>query len=283
MRDTVVVSGCSTGIGLAVAVDLAEHGYDVLAGVRTDEDAARLSRLSPHIRPAILDVTEQRHLAGVRDAAAGSRIVGLINNAGITAGGPVEHLPVEDFNRVLHVNVLGAVSLTQALLPSLRAARGRVIFMGSLTARMPLPFLAPYAASKAALAAISTCLRLELREQGLHVSLIEPASVPSAIWDKGRAQIDCWSSDGYDATYPQAAAQLHALVQREASAGRSFAPIADAVRHALTAQRPRPRYLVGAEARGVALAAVLPQVVRDSLTAAFIRGNERRTIGFRRR
>jgi NAD(P)-dependent dehydrogenase (short-subunit alcohol dehydrogenase family) len=170
---TFLVTGASSGIGRAVAVRLAERGDEVVAGVRRVGDAPG----HPRIRPVVLDVTDAAQLAAA--AKEVGQLSGLINSAGVTFAGPMEHLPLDRLREQLEVNVVGLVAAAQAFLPAIRAGRGRVVMIGSTTGQVVTPFLGAYSASKVALEAISDALRQELRPWGVPVVIIEPGSFKS--------------------------------------------------------------------------------------------------------
>ncbi|PYR57414.1 MAG: short-chain dehydrogenase/reductase, partial [Acidobacteria bacterium] len=164
----VLITGSSTGIGEACARRLDAAGWRVFAGVRREEDGQRLrAGMSSRLTPVLLEVTDAASMAraartiGVEGADAG--LDGLVNNAGIAVAGPLEYLPIADFRRQLEVNVVGPLAVTQALLPAIRARRGRIVLMGSIAGRMTVPFLGPYSASKFALEAMADALRVELQ------------------------------------------------------------------------------------------------------------------------
>ncbi|MDB5092090.1 MAG: Oxidoreductase, Glucose/ribitol dehydrogenase family, partial [Candidatus Eremiobacteraeota bacterium] len=187
--EAIVVTGASTGIGAAAAAELARLGYVVFAGVRSDADASAVCALHENVRALRLDVTSAAEVAAAAGAVAASGLAlqGVVNNAGIAVAGPLEYLPVDEWRRQFEVNLFGAVTVTQAFLPLLRPARGRLVFVGSVSGRLATPFIAPYSASKFALRAVTDALRIELFPFGLSVSLIEPGSVKTPIWQKGRA------------------------------------------------------------------------------------------------
>src|SRR4051794_32654767 len=161
----VVVTGASTGIGEATARRLARMGFHVLAGVRRDEDAARMSAdPTGRIEPVRLDVTSPADVAALAERVSQSpsgRLHGLVNNAGIAVVGPIEVLDVEDWRRQFDVNVLGQVDVTRALLPALLRSRGRVVNMSSIGGLVASPLFGPYSASKFALEAFTDVLRRE--------------------------------------------------------------------------------------------------------------------------
>ena len=170
-RGAVVITGASTGIGRACALDLDGRGFRVFAGVRKDEDGERLRSERPSIEPLRIDVTDAGEIAAARDRVSEevgtAGLAGLVNNAGIAVPGPLEHLPIDEFRRQMEVNLVGQVAVTQAFLPLLRTARGRVVNIGSIGGRVALPMLGPYAASKHAMEGISDSLRRELRPWGI--------------------------------------------------------------------------------------------------------------------
>src|SRR5439155_13326568 len=154
---TVLITGASTGIGRACALDLDRRGFRVFAGVRKEADGEALRKESPGIEPVIVDVTDQATI----EAAAKQidELYGLVNNAGITVAGPVEYLPVDDVRRQFEVNLFGQLAVTQAFLPKIRASRGRIVFMSSVGGRTPSsPVLAPYNASKHAVESFGDAL-----------------------------------------------------------------------------------------------------------------------------
>ena len=178
----VLVTGASSGIGLASALRLAGAGWRVYGGVRTAADADALRQHG--IEPVELDVTDAAQIDAAT-AAVGPELDGLVDNAGIAVAAPLELVPLDELRRQLEVNVVGQIAVLQAVLPALRRARGRVVLMGSIGGRSALPFLGPYAASKHALEALADSLRVELRPFGLAVSIVEPGSIATPIWRKG--------------------------------------------------------------------------------------------------
>src|SRR4051794_9176325 len=268
-RGAVVVTGASTGIGDVSARHLSSLGFHVFAGVRKAEDAERARAAG--LEPLTLDVIDADSIRAAVEQVGDTPLAGLVNNAGIAVAGPLEFIPVEEFRHQLDVNVVGQVAVTQAFLPALRKARGRIINMGSIGGRVALPLLSPSAASKFALEAIPDSLRRELRPWGMHVAIIEPAAIATPIWDKSREANEELAKDA-----PPEAEQLYGkLIERiraeTAELGRNGLPpieVAKAVEHALTADRPKTRYLVGRQAKGrAAAAALLPDRAFDRLIA----------------
>jgi len=263
-RGAVVVTGASSGIGAACARRLAGLGFHVFAGVRSDADAERIAREIPDLTPLHLDVTdgEMIHAAAQTVAAAldGRGLAGLVNNAGVAVPAPVEHQPIGDFRRQIEVNLIGQVAVTQAFLPQLRAARGRIVNVSSIGGKVAVPLLGAYAASKFGLEGFSDTLRRELRPWGVQVAVIEPGTIATPIWDKGIASGDELTRSLPDAAqrdYGPLIATVRTASEQGARTGLPPDAVAKDVVHALTARRPRTRYLVGREAKSRALLARL--------------------------
>jgi NAD(P)-dependent dehydrogenase (short-subunit alcohol dehydrogenase family) len=274
-RGAVLITGASTGIGEATAYHLSSRGHEVFAGVRTPEDQERLaSRSGGRITPMSLDVTDADEIevaAKTIGAAVGDRgLAGLVNNAGIARGGPTEYTSLDVWRLQFEVNVFGHIEVTRQMLPLIRKARGRIVFVGSIGGRMSSPFLAPYNASKFALEAIADSLRIELLAAGIRVSLIEPGAVKTAIWEKGRE-----TTDELEQNLPPIALERYGNVLERARRVFDFLErqgvppekVAKTIERALTSSRPRTRYMVGRDARMQALVArFVPYRVRDAVT-----------------
>jgi NAD(P)-dependent dehydrogenase (short-subunit alcohol dehydrogenase family) len=220
------------------------------------------------VEPLTLDVTDAGQIAAASESV-GPELHGLVDNAGIAVAAPLELVPLDELRRQLEVNVVGQVAVLQALLPALRRVRGRVVLMGSVGGRSALPFLGPYAASKHALEAFADVLRVELAPWGMTVSIVEPASVKTAIWTKGAEHADAMRG-AFDA----AAAELYAAriakfreVALRRGPGIDPDVVARAVEHALTASRPKARYLVGRDAHLRVWIERLPTRLRDRVLA----------------
>lgn len=271
---TVVITGCSTGIGEACALRLDRIGWNVFAGVRRDADGEALrSKASDRLKPVILDVADSTTIEAaakeVRDAVGAEGLAGLVNNAGISVGGPLEFIPLDDVRRQLEVNVTGQIATTQAFLELLRTGKGRVVNIGSIGGRFAVPFAGPYTASKYAMEGLTDCLRMELSPWGIHVSIVEPASVATPIWEKGLgaatemiSRMPPRAMELYGAAVPT----MRTLVEEEARIGIAPDEVAKRVAHALTAPRPKTRYVLGKQARlRVFLTKFVPDRMRDSL------------------
>lgn len=272
MHSAVLVTGASTGIGYACVETLAKAGFIVYAGVRGESDAKRVSELHGNVQPVLLDVTIGAQIAAAAQTirAGGVPLRGVVNNAGIAVAGPLEYLPVDAFRRQFEINLFGALAVTQAMLPLLRAARdARIIFMSSVSGQIAPPFVGPYASSKFALEALADALRMELSAFGVGVSVVQPGNVRTPIWQKGRD-----AKDALVASMPQEALThygdaVEALVrvtEREERTGIEPPVVAQAVLHALTAAKPKARYPVGnPPAWQRRLASLLPERVRDRM------------------
>jgi NAD(P)-dependent dehydrogenase (short-subunit alcohol dehydrogenase family) len=266
----IVLSGASTGIGAAAAAALAHAGFVVFAGVRSDADAERAAAAHANIRPLRLDVTDSASIvaAAQQVTASGLALSGLVNNAGIAVAGPLEFLPLDEVRRAFEVNVFGAIAVTQAFLPQLRATRGRVVFVGSSSGRLSIPFVAPYSASKFALRAIADAFRMELHAAGIAVVLVEPGSVKTPIWQKGRdgrAALDAMLPPGALAMYGGALDALFRGTEYEERTGLPVERVARAIVEAVTSRSPRANELLGFPARAGSLLALLPARFRERI------------------
>lgn len=261
-RGGVLITGASSGIGAAVAQELAEQGFSAFGTIRRPEDGAALAARG--VVPVRMDVTDAPSIAAARvavEAALGGRpLVALVNNAGIPAAGPLELVPLADLRRVLEVNLVGAVAVTQAFLPLLRVSRGRIVNMSSVAGRAAMPFMGLYAASKFGLEAVSDSFRRELSPFGVRVIVIEPGSIQTNIWDKVEAMdLGLYRGTPY--------APVLERFRNEAIRGGRRAPpatiVAHAVLRALTARRPPIRIIVSAHPWMERLAMRLPDRVLD--------------------
>jgi NAD(P)-dependent dehydrogenase (short-subunit alcohol dehydrogenase family) len=268
--NAVVVSGASTGIGAATVELLASKGFIAFAGVRADADKERLAALHPNVRPISLDVTSAESIASaaaiVRDA--GVELIGIVSNAGIAAGGPLETLPIDELRRVFEVNVFGALAIVQPFLPMLPENRGRVVFVGSISGRLATPYVGPYSASKFALRAISDSMRVELAPTGITVTLIEPGSVKTPIWQKGRdneAQLYENLGKNPRAHYRRALESVVVATNNEEKGGMPVEVVSEAIFHALTDAKPRHQQILGTPAKMGNVIASLPAGLRSKI------------------
>jgi NAD(P)-dependent dehydrogenase (short-subunit alcohol dehydrogenase family) len=267
----VVVTGASTGIGRACALRLDAAGLRVFAGVRRDADAAELRGLaSGRLVPLPLDVTRDDSLAAAAGAVARdlgeAPLAALVNNAGLGVFGPLEWTPPSLLREILEVNVVGVAAATRAFLPLLRRARGRIVNLGSVSGRVAPPYLGAYAASKFALEGLSDALRRELAGLGVSVALIEAGRVDTPIWTKALESFEALAGavpEDARSAYAAAPPALRAGAVR--GGGLPPEAVAEVVLRALTAPRPRARYLVGGDARRRARLRFLPDGWQDRL------------------
>jgi NAD(P)-dependent dehydrogenase (short-subunit alcohol dehydrogenase family) len=252
-RSAILITGASTGIGRACALELDRRGFRVFSGVRSRSAADSLrAAASSQLTPVTIDVTDAASIAAAAEevgkAVGHSGLFGLVNNAGVAIGGPVEIVPIDKWRRQFEVNVLGQVAVTQAFLPLLRKARGRIVNISSNSGGQAGPYMGPYCASKFALEAITDALRVELRTFGIAVSAVEPGPIQTPIWEK--------SNVAADEAVEHVAPEVLALYQSELDlfraaineAARTAAPVERVVRavvHAMTAKRPKTRYFLG--------------------------------------
>jgi NAD(P)-dependent dehydrogenase (short-subunit alcohol dehydrogenase family) len=271
---SVLVTGASTGIGRATALRLDGSGWKVFAGVRREEDADSLrAEASDRLAPVILDVTDAGQIAAAaeligREADGG--LAGLVNNAGVAVPGPLETVPLDDLRHQLEVNLVAYVAVTQAMLEQLRRAEGRVVFLSSIGGRIAFPFGGPYHASKFATEAIGDVFRQELRPWGLKVSIIEPGSIDTPIWERGQRKAEDVEAKApkTNLLYGAALDKFRKVIEDTAERGIPPEKVAKAIAHALESSRPKTRYLVGLDAKVQArLRPLVPTPLFDRIVA----------------
>jgi NAD(P)-dependent dehydrogenase (short-subunit alcohol dehydrogenase family) len=253
---TALVTGASSGIGRACAVRLSRNGWRVFAGVRREGDAPAGTE------ELLLDVTDPPASLAV------NRLDGLVNNAGIAVAGPLEFLDADELRRQLEVNVVGQLRMTQLALPGLREAGGRIVNVGSISGRSALPFLGAYAMSKFALEAMTDSLRVELRPWRIHVAIVEPGTIKTPMWTRERPDP---SPQGL-ALYGDRLAAFRSFALKRSEGGAPAEAVAETVEHALTAERPKARYLVGRDAKLRAGVERLPNRLRDRVYKRLLLG-----------
>ena len=269
----VLITGASTGIGLACVKRLAASGVPVLAGARKPADLERLGAIDG-VEPVSLDVTDQAAIEALREHLVGTPLRGLVNNAGSAVPGPLEELALDELRRQFEVNTFACIAVAQAALPALRSGRGRIVNIGSIGGRVGQPFTGPYCGSKAALRVMSTSLRRELKPWGIWVTCIEPGTISTEIWGKGAAASDeaiqALTADGR-ARYGRQMERMGKVVGGQATAGLEPDAVAIRVQHALFARRPRAFYTVGRDAHAMGtLQALLPTRAWDRLMDRFL-------------
>jgi NAD(P)-dependent dehydrogenase (short-subunit alcohol dehydrogenase family) len=249
---SVVVTGVSTGIGWAITKVLVQHDFRVFGSVRKIQDAERLAtEFGERFVPLLFDVTDEAAVQAaaqqVREQLNGEALMGLVNNAGIAAPGPLIYLPTEEFRRQLEVNLVSVLIVTKAFVPllgsdhSLRGKPGRILNMSSVSGTIGYPLVGAYAASKHGLEGFSESLRRELMLFGIDVIIIGPGSVATPIWDKAE-QADI---SGYANTdYAEPAQRVRQYMLRNGKNGFPAEKVGEVVLHALTTPRPRVRYAI---------------------------------------
>lgn len=241
---TVLITGCSSGIGKATAARLAKAGWDVWATARRPETLAELTGC----RPLALDVTDESSMRAAIDTvlAESGRIDALVNNAGYSLSGAVETLDVKEIRREFETNVFGLVRLTQLVLPSMREQRaGRIVNIGSMGGKLTFPGGGAYHASKYAVEAFSDALRYEVAGFGVQVVLIEPGLITTNFEGAALATMDTESESPYK-VFNQAVAKAtsDAYAGPMARLGGPPEAVAKVIEKVLTTRRPKPRYTV---------------------------------------
>lgn len=270
-RGAVLLTGAAGGIGVVATRRLDEMGFQVFAGVRKAADGEKLRRdISPRVAPILLDITDANSLITaveeITRKVGKAGLAGLINNAGLIVEGPVELVPLTEVRRQFEVNVIGQIAVTQAFLPLLRQARGRIINISAPTGQVALPYLGILSASKAAFESMTDALRSELRPWGIATSIIEPAALRTDIFQKSAA-----SARQVRQQLPGELLKLYApalSAVSKALANQSLDDpnvVATAIIHALTSRNPRTRYPAGRGTRMISLLRILPDRTRDSL------------------
>jgi NAD(P)-dependent dehydrogenase (short-subunit alcohol dehydrogenase family) len=275
---SVLVTGASTGIGRATALRLDAAGWRVFAGVRREADAESLREAGgERLAPLMLDIADAGQIA-----AAGERIStevgaggldGLVNNAGIGVPGPLETIPMEDFRRQVEVNMIGHVAVTKAMLPAIRRARGRIVFISSIGGRIAFPLNGAYHVAKFGIEAAGDVFRQELRSAGISVSIVEPGSIKTPIWERSDREIDALleRAPETEELYGKQVAAIRRVSRKLGEGGIPPDRVAARIEHALSARRPRTRYLVGADAKLQARAKIVtPARVWDRMVARMI-------------
>lgn len=276
IQEIAIVTGASTGIGAATARELARQGFHVLAGVRRDVDAEAIRATG--IEPLILDITNPEHIQAlatrVQGDAQGRAVRALVNNAAIQANVPIEAFALDQWRAMFEVNLFGQVAVTQTLLPALIASRGRIINISSVGGKVAMAAYGPYAASKFALEAVSDSLRRELSPHGVHVIVVEPGAVRTAMLGRAIATAGELVSAMTPEQRQRYGALVHAVNEQAISSTKSGVPAqaaATVIAKAIAARKPRTRYTVGREAALLTMVRFLPDRVLDRVLAAALR------------
>ena len=273
---SVVVTGVSTGIGWSIAKVMTAKGFRVFGSVRKQSDADRLrAELGERFSPLIFDVTDEaaiaRGAAEVRAALSGTRLWGLVNNAGIAVAGPLLETSVDEFRHQLEVNLVAPMLVTRAFAPLLGTDRaltgppGRIVNISSVSGRVGFPFAGQYSASKHGLEGLSESLRRELMLYGIDVIIVAPGSVATPIWDKVE-QIDLAAYR--ESPYFEILGRFRDYMISEGRKGWSSERVGAVVGEALTAKRPKVRYSpVAGRLQNWTLPMILPARMLDRIIA----------------
>ena len=280
VREIIVVTGASTGIGAATARELAQRGFHVLAGVRREEDAIALR--AANIEPIMLDITDDVGVAAVvrriDEDPDRLRLRALVNNAGMAVNAPLEIYPLSEWRRLFEVNLFGHVAMMQALLPALIENRGTIVNVSSVGGKVAMATYGPYAGTKFALEAVSDSLRREVEPLGVKVVVIEPGAVKTAMLERVDASGERIIGEMTDQQRGRYAALMHAVMgQARASAPGGATPeeAAGVIADAIVSKQPRPRYTVG---RGTATIVRLTKVLSDRMLDGLLARNLKRHL-----
>ena len=266
---SVLVTGAARGIGKSIVEHLSSRGWDVIAGVRSEQDAEAVTGLSPQsISSVILDVTSADDIAAL-DEALPERLDAIVNNAGIAVGGPMEAVSPDEWRKQLEINVIGQLAVTQAAIPRLRKSGGRIVFISSVNGRLSMPLIGAYCASKFALEAAADALRMELRPWHIPVVIIEPAQTDTDMWrtaDTMVEQTEAALTAEQRTLYAEHIAGMKKMILMSQKIAVPAEKVSAVVEEALTARRPRARYVVGLRNKlQAALVTNLPTRARDRL------------------
>lgn len=272
---TVVVTGANSGIGLATTLELAAAGYDVVGTVRSEEKAYSLYDAAGErgvaVQAAVVDVGDAESCAkGFAEIEGRSDIWAVVNNAGFAQAGAIEDVDDDEVRYQLEVNVVAPARVARLVLPGMRArGEGRIVNVSSLAGRISLPLMGWYCASKHALEAMTDSLRMEVADAGIAVSLVEPGSFGTGIWEGAR----------YPESNGSAYTDAYARAQRTTATGARLLPdpvwVARTVRFALGSPVPLARYLIGADAVGGVLAERLVPTAVSDLVKGIVTGVRR--------
>ncbi|MEJ6511701.1 MAG: SDR family NAD(P)-dependent oxidoreductase [Actinomycetota bacterium] len=272
---TALVTGSSSGIGRATALELDRLGFTVYAGVRRQSDAEELkANASPRLTPLILDVTKPDQIAAANEQLTrlhrAQGIDALVNVAGVADFGPIETLSIERLRQIFDVNFFGAVAITQSMIPLLRKSRGRILNVGSVGAHTTIPFGFTICSSKHALESLTSGLRSELKPWGIDVIAVDPSSIATHAADQMLEQANTLINDTFTEAdrdhYETNLLSMASSMRKQELSGMPPEGVATVIARALTARRPKSRYPVGPHARMlVRLSGLLPDRLFDRL------------------
>lgn len=270
-KGAILITGTSTGVGRAAALLLDKKGYHIFAAVRREKDAESLKEsASENLTPILMDVTKAEEIkfaADIVSKAVGDQgLLGLVNNAGLLVDGPVEYISIDDLRSQFEVNVFGQIAVTQAFLPLIRKAKGRIVNIGSVGGTMSFPFVSALCASKFALEAFTDALRMELDPWDIEVILVEPGSIASAAPDKVEESF----RKNFANMSPEARAMygdaykffVEGLI-RSNHTGMPPEQVASTILEALEASKPKTRYFLDKYQTSLKLGLVLKKFLPD--------------------
>ena len=269
-RKHLLITGTSSGIGKATMEAALEAGYHVFAGDRSVE-----ANEQPNDQDALtklhLDITNDDDIAAavqtITDHVGDAGLDGLANVAGIGIPGPLETMPVDSLRASFAVDVFGQIALTQPLLPLIRKAKGRIIFIGSIGDRVTIPFMGALTAAKSAIASLNDTLRQELAPWGIEVILVEPGFIKTGANETSKAMIDKVGENftpEQAALYGETFKEFTAAGYKTQEAGSPPEGVAEVILEALTAKHPKAHYLTGNKAHLMAAVGKLPAKVQDA-------------------
>lgn len=270
MSKVALISGCSSGIGQGIAEALAEKSWVVYAGVRSETDYKHLDGLSENIFPVYLDVTKEEQISACfeRISEKHDKVDVLINNAGIATGAPIEASEMQVWRKLFDVNVFGLVALTKKTLPLIRNAKGRIINISSISGLVATPFMGTYAASKFAVEALSDSLRREVKDQGVHIALIEPGPIKTKIWDKAmqesKAALEAYDSN-IKKVYGKAIENFRSVIEDAVEEAVPVNEVTKVLMHACTSDKPKTRYIISKNKNLIRIIRSLPDKLADKL------------------
>jgi NAD(P)-dependent dehydrogenase (short-subunit alcohol dehydrogenase family) len=269
---SILITGCSTGIGLAAANTLKAHGWRVLATARRPEDLERLER-EHGLEALSLELRDEASIARCAAEAlrrTDGKLYALYNNAAYGVIGAMEDIPAGVLREQLEVNVVATHELTRRIVPAMRReGRGRIVMCSSVLGFVSGPYRGAYSASKFALEAMSDAMRLELAPAGIHVSLLEPGPIETHFL---ATTLSAFTSKVEAERSPHREAYERRLAQMRSGKGSPFKlgpeAVVDKLVHALEAKRPRARYRIGVMTKGAfLLKRLLPDGVLDRIVA----------------
>lgn len=270
----ILITGAATGIGLETVKVLTKAGHMVFATAMPGQDISELSKVI-NVEIIEADLANEASINNlIETITRKDRVDAIISNAGIAIPGPIECIEIEQIKLQYEINVFAPMKLVQGLLPKLRESKGRMIFIGAGQGRVCLPFGGPYGSSKAALAAITDSLRAEIHDSGIRVSVIEPGAVKTGILESSK---DRWSK--ILSSLPQPLLERYKLSMEktfktsEEAFKKAITPseFAQEIFKILNTENPKPRYLIGREAKALAFISILPARWRANLILKLVR------------